>query len=167
MAWGRKARRCCARTRANTPATGWKAARCGAASSRRTSCLWRRTLRRVLRTWTAWSGRSATSLFAAALKMLFEQLGGALPWMLVRGLNLRSMAGPGWFREGGFDGRMAWFKGDDGAQPGQIPVPDLQLSELNGGARLQPSRRHPDSARRTCRRNDRASSGTDRTGESV
>ena len=28
------------------------------------------------------------------------------------------MAGPGRFREGGFDGRMAWFKGDDGAQPG-------------------------------------------------
>jgi len=28
------------------------------------------------------------------------------------------MAGPGRFRDGGFDGRMVWFKGDDGAQPG-------------------------------------------------
>ena len=28
----------------------------------------------------------------------------------------RSMAGSGWFREGGFDGRMAWFKRDGGAR---------------------------------------------------
>ncbi len=32
---------------------------------------------------------------------------------------------------------------------------------------VQSSRRHPDRARRRCRRNDRAASGTDRTGESV
>jgi len=34
-------------------------------------------------------------------------------------------------------------------------VPGLQLSGLNGGTRLQSSRRHPDRARRRCRRNDR------------
>ncbi len=93
-AWGRKARRCCASTKADTPVTGWKAARCGAATSRRTNCLWRasgrsavrfrhcmglcrrssarnfrgwrRTSRRVLRTLTACSGCSATVLSAAA-----------------------------------------------------------------------------------------------------
>ncbi|MCY4461954.1 MAG: hypothetical protein OXC26_16405 [Albidovulum sp.] len=51
--------------------------------------------------------------------------------------------------------------------PGQSLAPDLQLSELNGGTRLQSSRRHPKRARRRRRRNDRAASGTDRTPESV
>ena len=61
------------------------------------------------------------------------------------------------------------IKVSDASGPNSRPslVPDLQLSELNGGTRLQFSRHHPDRARRRCRRNDRAASGTDRARESV